>query len=407
MAEPTVPSDIRRASNGGSAERRAWIAVRRHLIANRHDLTRMAARLYPSVPAVAGTRLLARPGWILNRPRPLDDVALIWEPDPLPPVVDGTGPASLPLRPRAAAGGRFASYADVLGALDRPAMFDDRTCYRLLDVLPGIGVAPRLVFGAGHYFDGINTGEALAHEFAAATMPGPPSSVGTKPPPESEPALPPMRSLELRRRIGDPCDAGRRAMLPAISVLTVRHDRRTGDARMLLHWRDPARVAANNGLFQVVPVGVFQPSAEGRWNLLSDFDVERSIVREMSEELLGVSEDHGTARAALDYETWPFYRDWREARARDGLTLSWLGLGVDPLTLSTDLLAVAVFDAEVFDQMFPRLVHHNQEGEVVGAAFTAANVLRYSTVEPMQPAGAALLRLAWKHRGELLGYTSA
>ncbi len=357
------------------------------------------------MPAVAGTRLLARPGWIPNRPRPLDDVALIWEPDPLPPVIDGTGPASLPLRPRTATGGRFASYAEVLGALDRPTTFDNRTCYRLLDVMPGVGVAPRMVFGAGHYFDGINTGEALAHEFAAATMPAPFSGGGDGP--ATEPTLPPMRALELRRRIGDPGDAGRRAMLPAVSVLTIRHDRRTGDARMLLHWRDPARVAANNGLFQVAPVGVFQPSAEGRWNLLSDFDLERSVVREMSEELLGGPEDHGTTRAALDYDTWPFYRGWRAARAEDGLTLSWLGLGIDPLTLSTDLLAVAVFDAEVFDRMFAGLVHHNNEGEVVGVAFTAANVLRYSTVEPMQPAGAALLRLAWKHRGELLGYSSA
>jgi hypothetical protein len=307
-----------------------------------------------------------------------------------------------------ASGERFGSYADALGALDRPAVFENRTCYRLLDVLPGVGelpgvgVAPRLVFGVGRYFDGINSGEALAHEFAAATMP-PPFTGATATPVASQP-LPSMRTLELRRLVGDPCDPGRRPMLPAVSVLTIRHDRRAGDARMLLHWRDPSRVAVNNGLFQVVPVGVFQPSAEGRWNVLSDFDLERCVARETSEELLGTSEDHHTATAALDYDAWPFFRDWKAARANGSLTLSWLGLGVDPLTLSSDLLAVAVFDAAVFDEMFARLVRQNSEGEVVAAAFTAANVLRYSTVEPMQPAGAALLRLAWKHRGTLLGY---
>jgi hypothetical protein len=161
-------------------------------------------------------------------------------------------------------------------------------------------------------------------------------------------------------------------------------------------------VATNSALFQVVPVGVFQPSAEGRWNLLADFDLERCLVREASEELLGQPEDHGTAAAALDYRGWPFHQRWSEARAAGTLRLWWFGIGVDPLSLSTDLLVVAIIDAPTFDDLFGGLVRRNDEGEVLAVPFTADEVLRYSAVEPMQAAGAALLRLAWLHRGVLL-----
>ena len=83
---------------------------------------------------------------------------------------------------------------------------------------------------------------------------------------------------------------------------------------------------------------------------------------------------------------------------------------MDPLTLATDILTVAVFGSEVFDHLFRDLVTANAEGQVVtenGSAaipFTAATVTRFTGgAEPMQTAGAALLRLAWAHRAALLG----
>jgi hypothetical protein len=87
-----------------------------------------------------------------------------------------------------------------------------------------------------------------------------------------------------------------------------------------------------------------------------------------------------------------------------------LGLGDDPLTLATDILTVAVFDSDVFDRLFRGLVALNAEGRVVtenGSAaipFTADSVARFTGGgEPLQTAGAALLRLAWQHRQSLLG----
>ena len=52
----------------------------------------------------------------------------------------------------------------------------------------------------------------------------------------------------------------------AISTLTLRLDRASGRASFLLHWRDPAKVGHAGGLYQVIPVGVFQPSGEAGWN---------------------------------------------------------------------------------------------------------------------------------------------
>jgi hypothetical protein len=361
---------------------------------HRQDLARAAAALYRDVPAVAGSALLARPGWLPSGPVPLTDVRLAWEPAPRAPAVDGAGMAA-ELRPPRPGGGRYASYADALGALDRPAVFENRTCYRLLDVAGGSHGGPRLAFGAGHYFDGLNTGEAVAHELARAALltAGPGSGPGPLPPA--------LADLPLRRLIGDPCDPARRPALPALSVLTVRSDRRHGDARMLLHWRDPTRVAAERGLFQVLPAGMFQPSAEGPSHLLGDFDLERCIIREASEDLLGMSERERATFASVDYDGWPFYQRWREARDSGAARLSWLGLGVDPLTLSPDLLVVAVIEATAFDALFDRL-RRDDEGDVRDVPFTAEEILHYSTAEPMQPAGAALLRLAWTHRGALL-----
>ena len=73
-------------------------------------------------------------------------------------------------------------------------------------------------------------------------------------------------------------------------------------------------------------------------------------------------------------------------------------------------VTVAVFDSDVFDRLFRGLVALNAEGRVVsenGSAaipFTAGGVTRFTGGrEPLQTAGAALLRLAWQHRQALLG----
>jgi hypothetical protein len=87
-------------------------------------------------------------------------------------------------------------------------------------------------------------------------------------------------------------------------------------------------------------------------------------------------------------------------------------VGFDPLTLAADQLTVLVLDAALFDEEFAGLVTDNAEGRILadtgpaavaqGIPFTAENVERYTTTEPMQSAAAAVLRTAWEHRDVLL-----
>jgi hypothetical protein len=377
-----------------------WRRARGFLNQHRHDLAMAAQDMYPASWRVAGTSLLARPEWIPDAPVPLDQVALSWDPELEGPVHDGTGPGSAAVRPLRDNDRRFGCYADALEALSRPVLFENRACYRLLDVRSSPG-AVHLEFGSGRYFDMINTGEATAHEYAAAVL-SDGGRVG-RPVPEN---------LPLRSAIGDPRELRRRPVIAAVAALVLRAGRACGDAQMILHWRDPARVATGGGLYQVAPVGVFQPSHDAAWNHAHDFSLWRCIVRELSEELLGAGEGYRSDAAPIDYDRWPLYTALAGARRAGTLRVHWLGLGLDPLTLVADALSVAVFDASLFDAVFAGMVADNAEGRMlttedpagttIGVPFTAASVARFTAAEPMQAAGAALLRLAWKHRATLL-----
>jgi hypothetical protein len=136
------------------------------------------------------------------------------------------------------------------------------------------------------------------------------------------------------------------------------------------------------------------------------------MLREFAEELLGEPEVRGRGGAPVDYEGWPFARQLSQARAA-GLVSAWVvGLGVDPLTFATDLLTVVAIDAAVFDELLGQLVPANAEGRVLagdgesegqGFRFTAGTIDRLLSGVPMQAAGAALLRLAWRNRDILTG----
>jgi hypothetical protein len=403
-----------------------WLRVRRVLREQRMELGRAAARLYAGLPRAAGTGLLARPEWLPGSPIGLDELPLTWRDDPPAPVIDPAGPLTRHVRPRlpgppltgagpgrrppaAACGGvapgggqpgaglagdgRYPTYAEAVGALDRPALFENRVCYRLLDAR--LSGRPELAFAACRYFDGMNLGHAAAHELAAAWA--------------ADPGGLTAGGLPLRAAAGDPCDLARRCATVAVATLTLR--RGPGDqASFVLHWRDPARVNHAGGLYQVLPAGMFQPVTDAPAALPGDLSLWRCMVREFSEELLGTAEDYATSGGVLDYESWPLHRRLAAARAAGTLGVWCVGAGVDPLTLATDILTVAVFDAGVFDSVFGGLVAANAEGRVVmtdGSAaipFTAQTVRRFSDgTEPVQAAGAALLRLAWQHRRHLLG----
>ena len=358
---------------------RDWLEVRRYLQEHRHDLAVRAAEEFPASARMAGTPLLAAPGWQPAVPVPLSDISLELTAAPDGAAATPWPPEDAAALPERADGTRYLSYSQALAELAAPAVFENRVTYRLTaaDLASG---APRLTFAGGRYFDGIDTGEAAAHEFAATGLGRPPRGP--------------------RVRLDNPCDLRRRPANLAISTLTLRLDRAAGRASFLVHWRDPARVGHAGGLYQVVPVGVFQPSGPAARPAGPDFSLWRCLVREFAEELAGHPEEYG---GAADYEAWPFARQLTEALEAGRIRVWCLGLGTDPLTYATDLLTVAVIDSDVFDAWFSVNPRHNAEGTVLAAREFAAHVIdRTLTREPVQAAGAAVLRLAWQHR-EMLG----
>jgi hypothetical protein len=250
---------------------RDWLTVRSYLIEHRYDLGVDAAGDYAPAWRLAGTPLLAAPGWQPPVPVPLADIGLeLSDADPNAPAV---AQAATPLLPERADGTRYRRYSEAMEELAAPLIFENRVTYRLTDA-DLTSRAPRLAFAAGRYFDGIDVGEAAAHEYAAARLGGPAPGPGP---------------AGLGRRLTDPRDLRRRPANLAISTLTLRLDRRLGRARFLLHWRDPAKVGHAGGLYQVIPVGVFQPSGEAPWNRQHDFSLWRCMIREFAEELGGHS----------------------------------------------------------------------------------------------------------------------
>jgi hypothetical protein len=368
---------------------REWLRVRSSLQDHRFELGGLAVREYPGTATVEGTPLLTRSAWSPSRPVPMAAIDLAWTSTPSPAVgLPVTGDAVSAVCPDRADGSRYPCYSAAVAELAAPRVFQNRTTYQLraADLASD---KPVLAFGPGTYFDGTDTGEACAHEFAAFRL-------GLR------------ASMPLREAVGDPCDPARRPTNVAISVLTLRHDRASGEAGFPLHWRDPAKVGHAGGLYMVVPVGVFQAAADGPAHQRNDFSLWRCLLREFAEELLGEPEDLDDD-APIDYDARPLAASMTAARQEGLISAHVLGMGVDPLTFATDLLSVVCLDSEVYDDLFGRVVAENSEGRIQPAGadqprfpFTAGSVDRLTRDEPLQAAGAALLRLAWRHRDAVL-----
>ena len=336
-----------------------------------------AAENYPTTPKVGSSPLLTAAGWLPAEPVPLDQIELTWEPQASYRGFTGTEDFSVAVRPLQRNGNRYSSYAEAIRDLNAPTIFQNRSTYRLTRFELDKSI-PKLTFTRGKYFDAVNVGEACAQEYAASV-------------------LDQTRANTFRDEVGDPCDPARRPMNIAISNVTIRHDYKTNTATFFLHWRDPNKVGHAGGLYQVVPTGIFQPSAEDSESEHRDFDLWRCLIREFAEELLDEPEATG-----IDYDSWPFAQKITQGLER-GTKAFYLGVGVDPLTFATDLLTVVVFEASLFDELFAHVATGNTEGTVLPPLpFVLENIARYIKNEPTQAAGAAALELAWQHRAVLL-----
>jgi transcriptional regulator with XRE-family HTH domain len=372
-----------------------WRNIRRQLNAHRAVLGDLAAELYPAQQRIPGTTVLTSASWVPDAPVDLADVELAWRAEASTPQLSGRAAQSAGARPLMASGERYDRYSRALRDLARPRLLDNRVSYRLLDVAwaPSRGV---LGFNYTSYFDVLDVGEALGHEFAQAWL-----SAGRK--------RPSLAGLPFRRSIVDPFDLSARPMLPSINTLTIRRDAIEGH-RMYLHRRDANAVAAAGGMYHVVPAGVFQPAALAPAHQTNDFSLWRNVQREFSEEFLGNGEHDGNSADPIAYDTDEPFASFERARQAGDFRVFACAMVCEPLTLWVELLTVAVIAAPVFDALFSGMVAVNEEGAAVsteagrptvGIPFTEAARERLSA-EPLSPISRACIELAWRYRHQLL-----
>jgi hypothetical protein len=160
-------------------------------------------------------------------------------------------------------------------------------------------------------------------------------------------------------------------------------------------------------MLSVMPTGVFQPASILPAPQSPDFDLWRNMMREYSEEFLGNPEHDGSGDP-IDYANAEPFRIRDAARRAGKIRVYCLGAGIDALNFVGDLFAVAVFDADVFDEVFDDLLELNEEGTVASGldrqqfSFDSSTIRDLLTTEPMAPSGAACHYLAWQHQASLL-----
>jgi transcriptional regulator with XRE-family HTH domain len=391
-ASPSAPDTLAEA-------KRTWQGTRRALNVHRHQLSGVAFRLYHSLEV--GTSLLTLAGWLPRSPIPLDQVTLDWVKQPPTAQVIGTESVASRVLPYYMPGRRYGRYTQALRDLAPPRLLENRLSYRLLDI-NFQSTRATLTFGLTTYFELVDLSEALAHELAATHLVREPTGEGLFRPPS-------WRRLPLRRLVADPFNLTQRSVPCSINTLTIRRDPH-GEASIILHYRDPDRVAVCGSMYHVMPAGVFQPASMVPNACKQDFDLWRNILREYAEEYLGDLDCDGNAAAMLDCESRQPFKALQEARRSGKLQIWVLGVGLDPLTLWGELLIAVVVDAETFDNAFEGLVSVNQEGTVIKATGRNTHGVPFSNERVEQllnmrvaPAAAACLKLAWRRRDILLG----
>jgi hypothetical protein len=102
-------------------------------------------------------------------------------------------------------------------------------------------------------------------------------------------------------------------------------------------------------MLSVIPTGVFQPASITPTHDATDFSMWHNMMREYSEEFLGNPEHDGDGDP-IDYVRQEPFRSLDAARNAGKVRIKCLGAGLDALNFVSDVLTVAVFDAEVFDE---------------------------------------------------------
>ncbi|MEJ2861459.1 helix-turn-helix transcriptional regulator [Actinomycetospora flava] len=370
-----------------------WKRVREQLGGSRRALAVLAEQLYPEyrVPGLENTGVIAHPSWLPPEPIPLHQVVLDRLEDAGEPAITGSEREAELVRPLASPTHRYKRYSHAVRDLAPPRLFENRLCFRLLDV-DWSRPTEQLRFGSMGFFDAIDTNEAIAHE--AALHHGRAGSDGSY-----QLAQASWRRLSFRKCVGDPFDLRRRPLMGAIGTLLVRGGE---SPSVVLHQRDGDRVAGGGSMLHLLPAGIFQPSSVMPESIANDFSIWRNIQRECAEEILGRNEYDGTGRP-VDYDAEPF-ASMDSAFAAGTVHAYCLGVTLDALTLAGDILTVAVLQPALYDRLFGQSVDRNEEGSIPTKTipFEANTIAALMGRSLLSPGAAAALFYSWQHRHLLL-----
>lgn len=376
IAAAVVVPATRRSGRAASREEKA--GVFRHqcedLRSQQNRLTELAITRSNKSWMPSDIEMLQRDSWVFSQPRPLSSMILNLRPD------SGTG-QGLARRARLLRGldpsGPIGFSEALVGVAGRRNLTNG-TIYRPVGVTTN-GDEMTIDFEPGHYFDFLDTGEFLA--FDALT--------GGK------------HERELRG--GDPFDLNNRVASLGVLTLTVILD--AHGPTFLMHRRNGADVIVAPDQYHVVPAGEFAPSDIGLAAVRADLDLWRNIMREYNEELLGAEDAQGAGGRPLDYVSASPYREMCASRESGALTVHALGLALDPLTWKPELLTVAVFTRDAFDEAFPVVTGSNEGVIIDSTPFDTANIQLFIDSPSTRVGAKACLRLTWEHR-MFLGITA-
>ncbi len=332
-----------------------------------------------------GVSLLARPGWILDRPVPLEALTIQWQSPSENAHVQSSGSLSRSAVPTFLSG---VPYSGAILTLPGTRLFNG-LIYRPVEV-GAAGDGLRMTFTEGRYFDYLDSSEVLGYEVGERRLA---SKSG-------------VLHGSHRRRVKDPFDLRSRTASLGVNTLTVRREP-DGTAGFYMHRRGGGGVVNETGLVHVVPAGEFTPSDISLHAVTADFDIWKNIVREYVEEFLGIEDADGTTGRTIDFDDDQPYAGITAARRNGAVGVFVLGVGLDALCWKPELLTVAVFDAGQFDVLFAGAVSSNQEGTLVsglhgrGIPFVEENIRLYADHRDTTRSAAACLELAWQHRSAL------
>ncbi len=351
---------------------------------NRHDLRPIARKYYAKV-AHPDFRVVTKSQWLAGSPIPLaqfdQELQKHWMPNEpklhLPPsllrLLDGL------------------TYSNLIARIDPEVEQENRFCYRLITVRTQDRF--ELVCCPSQYSDFINSCDALGFELADwylrnhKTARRSPRSNGT--------------DLPARRPARQIFNFQNRAACIAISTVLLVLHKSPGRHYFYLAPRASKRLLDSPGGWHVVPSGQFQPETPKDANHDRDFSVERNVMREFAEELLG--------KKKLEQLIWDeedFYEDPKVRPLVRGLKsgfvrMYFLGMGCDPVPTKPGLFTAMVIDARHVPKGILKFLGNWESGGKV-LPVLLNQLEKYSLDPDVIPDGATCLKLAHQHLDVLM-----